>query len=141
MRRPYKGRVIALLGSAALTGCALFPPPVPPSLNLLASTLTAEALLVSAELTPAGGVLSAVSLTVNEDSLGCTAETSEPGAAHTIQCPLAGARLLGQASEWRRAPPASLTVTVRASWTQGQASPLTLERQQRVAFSLAPSED
>ena len=40
-----------------------------------------------------------------------------------------------------RAPPASLTVTVRASWTQGQASPLTLGRQQRVAFSLLPSDD
>ena len=38
-------------------------------------------------------------------------------------------------------PTTSLTVTVRASWTHGQASPLTLERQQRVAFSLLPSDD
>lgn len=116
-------------------GCALFPPPAPPSLNLLTSTLTAEALVLSAELTPVGGTLSALSLTVNEDTLRCTAAPSKQGAVQTLHCPLSGARMLGQAAEWRRAPPTSLTLTVRARWIQGKAGPLTLERQQRVAFT------
>ena len=136
MRRRYKRGAIALLGGAALGGCALFPPPAPPSLNLLSSTLTAEALVLAAELTPPGGTLSALSLTVNEDTLRCSAAPSTQGAAQTLHCPLSGARLLGQAAEWRRAPPASLTLTVRARWIQGQIGPLTLERQQRVAFTL-----
>lgn len=131
---------MALLGGAALGGCALFPAPAPPSLNLLASTLTAQALVLTAELTPAGGTLSALSLTVNEDTLRCSAEPSKQGAVQTLHCPLSGARLLGQAAEWRRRPPASLTLTVRARWIQGQAGPLTLERQQRVAFTASPPE-
>jgi hypothetical protein len=140
LRRRYKRGAIALLGGAALAGCALFPPPAPPSLNLLTSTLTADALVLSAELTPAGGVLDALNLTVNEDTLRCTAAPSRQGAVQTLHCPLSGARVLGQAAEWRRAPPASLPLTVRARWTQGQASPLTLERQQRVAFTMPPPE-
>ena len=140
MRRRYKRGAIALLGGAALGGCALFPPPAPPSLNLLTSTLTAEALVLSAELMPAGGTLSALSLTVNEDTVPCSATSSKQGAVQTLLCPLSGARMLGQAAQWRRAPPASLPLTVRARWTQGQASPLTLERQQRVAFTLLTPE-
>lgn len=140
MQQRYKRGAIAVLGVAALGGCALFPPPAPPSLNLLSSTLTAEALVLSTELAPAGGTLSVLSLTVNEDTLRCTAAPSKQGAVQTLDCPLAGARLLGQAAEWRRAPPASLTLTVRARWSQGQAAPLTLERQQRVAFTLLEPE-
>ena len=134
MRRRYKRGAIALLGGAALAGCALFPPPAPPSLNLLTSTLTADALVLSAELTPAGGALDGLSLTVDGDTLRCTAARSKQGAVQTLLCPISGARLLGQAEEWRRAPPTSLTLTVRARWIQGKAGPLTLERQQRVAF-------
>lgn len=140
MRRRYKRRAVALLGGAALGGCALFPPPAPPSLNLLTSTLTADAFVLSTQLTPAGGTLSALSLTVNEDTLSCTAEPSLQEAVQAVRCPLAGARLLGQAAEWRRNPPASLMLTVRARWSQAPAAPLTLERQQRVAFTLAAPE-
>lgn len=140
MRRRYKRGAIALLGGAALAGCALFPPPAPPSLNLLTSTLTADALVLSAELTPAGGALDGLSLTVDGDTLRCTAARSKQGAVQTVHCPLSGARVLGQAAEWRRAPPASLPLTLRARWTQGQAAPLTLERQQRVAFTLLTPE-
>ena len=140
MRRRYKRGAIALLGGAALAGCALFPPPAPPSLNLLTSTLTADALVLSAELTPAGGALDGLSLTVDGDTLVCTAEASMQGVAQSLHCPLRGARLLGQAAEWRRTPPPSLMLTVRARWTQGQAAPLTLERQQRVAFTLPTPE-
>ncbi|MFZ8931927.1 MAG: hypothetical protein EBU29_03950 [Gammaproteobacteria bacterium] len=140
MRRRYKRGAIALLGGAALAGCALFPPPTPPSLKLLSSTLTADALVLSAELMPAGGTLDALSLTVGGDTLPCTAEASKQGGTQFLHCPLMGARLLGQAAEWRRSPPPSLMLTVRARWTQGQADPLTLERQQRVAFTLPTPE-
>jgi hypothetical protein len=140
LRRPFKRGAIVLLGSAALGGCALFPPPAPPSLNLLATTLTGEALVLSAELTPPGGQLEALNLTVSGDTLGCTVEPSMPGSGLHIRCPLRGARLLGQAAEWRRAPPSSLSLTVRARWTQDQAGPLTLERQQRVALTLPAPE-
>lgn len=140
MRRPFRRGAIALLGGAALGGCALFPPPAPPSLKLLTSTLTAEALVLSAALTPSGGTLDALSVTVKDETLSCARAPSAPGAVLRIRCPLLGARLLGQAAEWRRAPPLSLALTVRARWTQGQAGPLTLERQQRVAFMLSAPE-
>lgn len=140
MRPPYKRWAIGLLGGAALGGCALFPPPAPPSLDLLTATLTPEALVLSAELRPAGGTLSALSLTLGEATLSCSAEDSTLGPARTLHCPLFGARLLGQAAEWRRSPPASLNLTVRARWTEGRADPLTLERQQRVAFTLPAPE-
>ena len=77
---------------------------------------------------------------ITVDTLPCTAEASKQGGTQFLHCPLMGARLLGQAAEWRRAPPPSLTLTVRARWTQGQADPLTLERQQRVAFTLPTPE-